>query len=89
MKDLINISEEELREMSYDDPHILDELVIDSGLGLDELAEVFVKHPILQDSILRISDPVELYNAIYGAQVENANPTDYERNFRGYEKIKA
>lgn len=88
MKDLINISEEELREMSYDDPYILDELVIDSGLGLDELAEVFVKHPILQDSILRISDPVELYNAIYGDQVTDANPIDYEYD-RGYEKIKA
>lgn len=89
MRDLINISEEELREMSYDDPQILDDLVMQSGLELDILAEVFVKHPILQDSILRISDPVELYDAIYGNQVENTNPLDYEWDSKGREKAKA
>lgn len=89
MNDLINISEEELREMSYDGPHILDDLVIESGLQLDELAEVFVKHPILQDSILRISDPIELYNAIYDNEVENTNPIDYEGDSKGHEKTKS
>ncbi len=89
MKNLIDMSEKELQEMSYDDSHLLDDLVIESGLELVELAEVFVKHPILQDSILRISDPVQLYNAIYDNQVENTNPIHYEGNSKAREDTKA
>ena len=74
MIDLLHMREKKLEDLWEADPNILDELVRDSKLAPDELAEVFVKHPILQPSILKYIDPVELYNNVYDSQVENANP---------------
>lgn len=85
--DLLHMSEEELENLWVDDPDILDDLVRDSKLPPDELAEIFVKHPILQSYILKYSDPVELYNAIYDSQIENANPADYDHDNEEYKKI--
>jgi len=87
MIDLLNISEEELLEMWCDDPTILDDLVIDSHLDIGDLAEVFVKHPILQESILKVTDQIELYNMIYENQIVYANPIDYEYD-KEYKKVK-
>ena len=77
MIDLMNISEEELHELWIDDPNILEELVKESELDYDDLALVFVKHPMLRDTILEYKDPELLYIAVYRGQVEYANPTDY------------
>ena len=88
MIDLIHISEKELEELWIDDPDILDELVRDSELKSHELADVFVKHPILQQSILKYSDPVKLYDDVYESQVNNANPIDYEHDMEEYKKVK-
>lgn len=87
MVDLIHISEEELRELWIDNPNILEELVQESELDYDDLAVVFVKHPMLQDTILRYKDPNELYNAVYESQVENANPADYEHDWDEYKIV--
>ena len=87
MIDLMKMSEEELRELWIDDPNILEELVQESELDYDELAVVFVKHPMLQDTILRYKDPEELYNAVYMGQVENANPADYEHDWDEYKVV--
>jgi len=87
MIDLMKMSEEELRELWIDDPNILEELVQESELDYDELAVVFVKHPMLQDTILRYKDPEELYNAVYKGQVENANPADYEHDWDEYKVV--
>lgn len=62
MKDLLNLSEEEL---STYEPEDLEVLVRDSNLDVEQLAEVFVKHPILQNIILDYSDPVKLFYEIY------------------------
>lgn len=87
MVDLMHISEEELRELWIDNPDILEELVQESELDYDELAVVFVKHPMLQDTILRYKDPEELYNTVYKSQVENANPADYEHDWNEYQVV--
>lgn len=87
MIDLMKMSEEELRELWIDDPNILEELVQESELDYDELAVVFVKHPMLQNTILRYKDPEELYNAVYMGQVENANPADYEHDWDEYKVV--
>ena len=87
MIDLMKMSEEELRELWIDDPNILEELVQESELDYDELAVVFVKHPMLQDTILRYKDPEELYNVVYEGQVENANPADYEHDWDEYKVV--
>lgn len=87
MIDLMHISEEELHELWIDDPNILEELVQESELDYDDLAVVFVKHPMLQDIILRYNDAEELYNTVYKSQVENANPGDYEHNWDEYQEV--
>lgn len=87
MIDLMHISEEELHELWIDDPNILEELIQESELDYDELAVVFVKHPMLQDTILRYKDPEELYNSVYKSQVENANPGDYEHDWDEYKVV--
>lgn len=87
MIDLMHISEEELHELWIDDPNILEELVQESELDYDDLAVVFVKHPMLQDIILRYNDAEELYNTVYESQVENANPGDYEHNWDEYQEV--
>lgn len=87
MIDLMHISEEELHELWIDDPNILEELVQESELDYDDLAVVFVKHPMLQDIILRYKDAEELYNTVYKSQVENANPGDYEHNWDEYQEV--
>lgn len=87
MIDLMHISEEELHELWIDDPNILEELVQESELDYDDLAVVFVKHPMLQDIILRYNDAEELYNTVYKSQVENAKPGDYEHNWDEYQEV--
>lgn len=87
MIDLMHISEEELHKLWIDDPNILEELVQESELDYDDLAVVFVKHPMLQDIILRYKDAEELYNTIYKSQVENTNPGDYEHNWDEYQEV--
>lgn len=87
MIDLMHISEEELHELWIDDPNILEELVQESELDYDDLAVVFVKHPMLQDIILRYNDAEKLYNTVYKSQVENANPGDYEHNWDEYQEV--
>ena len=76
-----------LYELWIDNPNILEELVQESQLDSDELAVVFVKHPMLQDIILRYKDAEELYNTVYKSQVENANPGDYEQNWHEYQAV--
>lgn len=87
MIDLMHISEEELHKLWIDDPNILEELVQESELDYDDLAVVFVKHPMLQDIILRYKDAEELYNTVYKSQVENTNPGDYEHNWDEYQEV--
>lgn len=87
MIDLMHISEEELHKLWIDDPNILEELVQESELDYDDLAVVFVKHPMLQDIILRYKDAEELYNTVYRSQVENTNPGDYEHNWDEYQEV--
>ena len=85
MIDLMNMSEEELRELWIDNPDILDELA--QELSVDEVAVVFVKHPMLQNAILKYYDPVSVYNDIYVNQVSDANPGDYEHDWDEYQKV--
>ena len=87
MIDLMHISEEELHKLWIDDPNILEELVQESELDYDDLAVVFVKHPMLQDIILRYKDAEELYNTVNKSQVENTNPGDYEHNWDEYQEV--
>lgn len=85
MVDLMNMSEEELRELWIDNPNILDELA--QELSVNEVAVVFVKHPMLQNAILKYYDPESLYNDIYVNQVADANPGDYEHDWDEYQKV--
>lgn len=86
MNDLLEMSEEELQDMMYDNPKALDDLVVESKLPLDRLAEVFVKHPVLQYTILKYTDPIELYNIIYNGQVFSLNPANFADNLEEFKK---
>lgn len=63
-KTVKEMSEEELTEMWTTDPEYLRVLLSDSELTSEEMADLFVDHPILQYYILEISDADELLGII-------------------------
>ena len=88
LQQLLHSSEEELNESLYYDKDYLYSLIRNSKTF--QLAELFVKQPILQDIILQCTtDPIELYECIYGDLVDEAHPINNDYHPEGNKEIEA
>lgn len=63
-KKITEMTDEELTEMWIDDPESLKDLLGESDLSIDELADLYAEHRILQGDIVATTDPEQLCQAI-------------------------